>query len=80
MDTEKAVDRPRTDKDFQDTKLNDENAKNEGEKKYFCGLVKKKTIILIWGTITVTLANFGYFTGGYYAFDYFHAQHFCRFS
>ena len=65
-----------------DVKSNNGEGKDiddDGETRYCGGLMKKKTVLLIWGTIIVTLANFGYFTGGYYAFNYFQAQYFGKF-
>ena len=52
---------------------------DEEETTYCYGLVKKKTLLLIWATIIITLANFGYFTGGYYAFSYFRIKYFGKF-
>ena len=73
MVAEQAVDQSLS----QEQKSND---KKEKRTTYCWGLLKKKTLISIWGTIIVTLTNFGYFTGGYYAFNHFQAQHFCRLS
>ena len=52
---------------------------DDEETTYCYGLVKKKTLILIWGTIIITLANFGYFTGGFYVLSYFRVQYFGKF-
>ena len=45
-------------------------------KTYCWGFVKKRTLLVIWGTISVTLTNFGYFSGGHYAFNYFQREYF----
>ena len=39
-----------------------------------CG-PSRKTALLIWGTITVTLTNFAYFTAGYFALNHFQAKY-----
>ena len=59
-----------------DTGNNDENTPIKDERTCCWGLVKRRTLLVIWGTITVTLTNFGYFTGGFYAFNYFQTQYF----
>ncbi|KAL5251130.1 hypothetical protein ACHWQZ_G016747 [Mnemiopsis leidyi] len=51
---------------------NSEAELRKKESKTYCwGFVKKRTLLVIWGTISVTLTNFGYFSGGHYAFNYF---------
>ena len=55
---------------------NDDETENSDDKTCCWGLVKRRTLLVIWGTITVTLTNFGYFTGGFYAFNYFQTQYF----
>ena len=59
-----------------DTGNNDENTPIKDERTCCWGLVKRRTLLVIWGTITVTLTNFGYFTGGFYALNYFQTQYF----
>lgn len=53
----------------------DEAPPKKKEKTCFWGLIKKRTLLVIWGTITITAMNFGYFSGGYYAFTYIQTQH-----
>ncbi|XP_063687994.1 two pore potassium channel protein sup-9-like isoform X2 [Bolinopsis microptera] len=59
-----------------DTGNNDENTSIKDERTCCWGLVKRRTLLVIWGTITVTLTNFGYFTGGFYAFNYYQTEYF----
>lgn len=49
---------------------------NKEEKTYCRGLVKKRTLLVIWGTISITLTNFGYFSLGWYLFNYFQVDYF----